>query len=110
AQQASPWGEPVIDIHHHPRATPADDLKHLDSVGIPRANLLAGSRSVDRAKALIQQHPKRFIYFGGADVAQPEAFAALRKIASDGAHGFGEIKLHQPLDSAPMRNLYALAG
>ena len=106
AQAASPWGAPVIDIHHHPRASPEEDFRHLDSVGIGRANILAGTR-VGRVAALKKSRPNSFIHFGGADVAQPDGLDKLRKIVADGAHGFGEIKLHLPLDSKPMRNLYA---
>jgi predicted TIM-barrel fold metal-dependent hydrolase len=110
AQEAPPWGEPVIDIHHHTRRTPENDLEHLSAVGIPRANLLTGARAVDRAKALIQQHPKRFIHFVSADIAQPEGLDLLTKLVKDGAHGMGEIKLHLPLDGPEMRRLYATAA
>lgn len=109
AQQESPWGAPVIDIHHHPRRTPEENFRHLDAVGIGRANLLAGRR-VETAKELMKLRPQRFIHFGGADVAEPGAMERLREMAADGARGFGEIKLHLALDSKPMRNLYALAA
>jgi len=110
AQEASPWGEPVIDIHHHTRRAPESDMEHLNGVGIPRANLLTGARAVDRAKVLMEQHPHRFIHFVSADIAQPEGLELLSKLVKDGARGMGEIKLHLPLDGPEMRRLYAVAA
>jgi predicted TIM-barrel fold metal-dependent hydrolase len=110
AQETSPWGEPVIDIHHHTRRTAESDLEHLNGAGISRANLLTGARAVDRARALMQQHPNRFIHFVSADIAQPEGLDLLTKLVKDGARGMGEIKLHLPLDGPEMRRLYAVAA
>jgi len=110
AQETSPWGEPVIDIHHHTRRTPESDFEHLNGVGIPRANLLTNARAVGRAKAMIEEHPNRFTYFVSADIAQPEGLDLLTKLVKDGAGGLGEIKLHLPLDGPEMRRLYAVAA
>ena len=109
-QQPDEWGSPVFDLHHHRRGRPADNLAHLDGVGIAKANLLTGAAAAEQVGALQAAAPGRFTWFASADVARPENIEALTQAVKSGARGFGEMKLHLATDSPEFRRAYALAA
>jgi hypothetical protein len=53
---AGEWGETVLDIHLHPRATVEGNLLHLEGAGVTKAVLLAGASAEDRAKQAVAAH------------------------------------------------------
>jgi predicted TIM-barrel fold metal-dependent hydrolase len=107
---AGEWGSPVLDLHHHMRATPAASLAHLDGAGVTMANLLTRGAVQDRVKAYIAAAPGRFTWFSAFDVTQPDAEAGLTQAVKDGAQGFGELKFHVAADGPELRRIYALAA
>lgn len=110
AQSGGEWGTPVLDIHFHFRRTPEANLAHLDGAGISKAVMLTPVAAAEEARSVGERYRGRFVEFTSADVNRPESFGLLAKSVQDGARGFGEIKLHLPLDSPEMRRLYALAA
>jgi predicted TIM-barrel fold metal-dependent hydrolase len=107
---AGEWGVPVLDIHHHPRATAEANVLHLDGAGVAKAILLTGLNAEDRAKQTIAAHPARFVRFAAFDMTQPDAIERLRAAAQGGAIGFGEIKSQVAAAGPEMQRLYALAA
>ena len=107
---AGEWGAPVFDLHFHLRPQPAANLAHLDGAGITSANALVRGGATDQVKALLAEAPKRFSWFGSADLTRPEAEGVLAQAAKDGARGFGELKSHVAADGPELRRIYALAA
>jgi predicted TIM-barrel fold metal-dependent hydrolase len=107
---ANNWGSPVFDLHHHLRPEPAANFKHLDGVGITKANLLTRGDVADRVKALDALASGRFTWFNSADVAKPDAEQVLTAAVKAGAQGFGEMKYHVAADGPEYRRIYALAA
>ncbi len=108
--QASEWGAPVFDLHHHLRQAPAANLAHLDGAGIAKANLLTRGAVQEQVKALETLAPGRFTWFSTFDITKPEAEAQLTQAVKDGAQGFGELKFHVAADGPELRRMYALAA
>jgi predicted TIM-barrel fold metal-dependent hydrolase len=104
------WGSPVFDLHCHIRQQPAATLRHLDGVGITKANLLTRGDVADRVKALEAAAPGRFIWFNSYDVTRPDAEQVLTQAVKAGAQGFGEMKYHVAADGPELRRIYALAA
>lgn len=112
AQDAPPqWGNPVIDVHHHWRAPVELNLAHMDGAGIARSLLLTDARQDEQAAAMPQD---RFLRFTSVNVAQADRLDAnielLKKAASTGALGFGEMKSQVQVDGPEMRRVFALAN
>jgi predicted TIM-barrel fold metal-dependent hydrolase len=108
--KADDWGSPVFDLHHHLRPQPANNLAHLDGVGITKANLLTRGDVAERVKAMEAAAPGRFIWFNSYDVALPDAEQKLTQAVKAGAQGFGEMKYHVAADGPEYRRIYALAA
>jgi predicted TIM-barrel fold metal-dependent hydrolase len=111
AEPAGEWGASVFDLHFHLRPQPSANLAHLDGAGIAQANLLTRGDALDQVKALSVLAPGRFAtWFASADVAKPDAEAALTQAVKQGARGFGEMKFHVAADGPEFRRAYALAA
>jgi len=67
----SPWRNPVLDIHFHPRRDKASEIEHLEGAGIRKSVLLRGGGSIERATSVMAQYPDRFVRFTNADVRTP---------------------------------------
>ncbi len=111
AQTKYEWGNPVLDIHLHPRRDAHSSREHCDGAGVTKAVLLTHLRDQDRAKAEIAQHPKDFIWFAATNPAEPGAIDKLRQaVTAGGARGFGEMKNNLAADSKEMRQVYDLCA
>lgn len=110
AQDESPWGGPVLDIHLHPRRDAESSIAHLNGAGVRKAILLTRVQAQDKALQEIAAHPGRFAWFASTDPSQPGAVEQLKKAVERGARGFGELKNHIAADSAEMRRIYDLAA
>lgn len=111
AQEKSPWGGPVLDIHLHPRRSPNTCFQHMEGSGVTHGVILARVSDEDRVQAEIKSHPGKIIWFASTDPSQAGAVELLRKaVAKGGARGFGELKNHLAADSAAMRRVYDLAA
>jgi predicted TIM-barrel fold metal-dependent hydrolase len=110
AQEGGEWGSPVLDLHFHMRAQPAQNLAHLDGAGIAKANLLTRAGAADQVAAAQAAAPGRFTWFASADVGQPAVIDALTQAVRSGARGFGEMKFHYATDGPEFRRVYALAA
>jgi predicted TIM-barrel fold metal-dependent hydrolase len=106
----SEWGGPVLDIHLHPRLGDQKEIDHLEGTDVSKAVLLPGPASEDRARAVVKEHPSRFVRFTNADVRKPEAIRLLRTAVENGALGFGELKYPVLLDGPEMKRVYDLAA
>ncbi len=109
-RQGGEWGSPVLDLHFHMRAQPAQSLAHLDGAGIVKANLLARAAAGQQVAELQAAAPGRFTWFASADVAQPAGVDALTQAVKTGARGFGEMKFHHATDGPEFQRAYALAA
>lgn len=111
AQPASPWGNPVLDIHLHTRQTPEADLAHIEGSGVRMAVLLTAAAAVERSNQAMTKYPGRFVMFTSVNVTQPDAIETLRKTGAAGTKGFGELKTADiAIDSPEMRRVYELAA
>lgn len=110
AQQSVEWGGPVLDIHLHLRPDGESNLAHINGSGVTKAVLLTRAQAVEQAKALVEKHPGRFVWFVSADVTKPECTDLLTKALKAGALGMGEIKNQVNCDGPEMKRLYALAA
>jgi uncharacterized protein len=111
AQTASPWGNPVLDVHFHVRQTPDANVAHLDGAGVAMAVLLTPAQAVERAKQAMAKYPGRFVLFTSVNVRQSEAIETLKKTGLAGTKGFGELKTGGiAIDSPEMRRVYELAA
>ena len=108
--QSPPWGNPVLDIHLHPRQTPDLETAHLKGSGVARAVLLPNPDTEERATALLARYPNRFARFTNADIRRPDAAGRIRAAVADGAIGVGEVKHAVPLDGPGMRRIYEVAA
>jgi len=77
---------------------------------VTKAVLLTRAQDVDRAKALAEKHPGRFVWFVSADVTKPETAGLLTNAVKGGALGLGEIKYQVDCDGPEMKRMYALAA
>lgn len=110
AQDAPPvWPNPVLDVHLHPRRTPADNLRHLEGCGVRRAVLLTRLSQEAEAQAAVRWHPDRFVRFTAMDAAGLDV-DALRRSVRGGALGLGEFKSHVACDGPEMKRVYSLAA
>src|SRR5204862_8145471 len=109
-EQASEWGAPVFDLHHHMRPNAAANIAHVDGAGITKANLLTRGAVAETVRAIDAAAPKRFTWFTSSDITKPEAEAQLTQAIKDGAQGFGELKFHVAADGPELRRAYALAA
>ena len=110
AQPNLEWGGPALDIHLHLRPDGESNIAHMKGSGVTKAVLLTRVQQADRAKALIEKYPGRFVWFASADLAQPDATALLTKAVKEGALGLGEIKNQVLCDGPEMKRMYALAA
>jgi uncharacterized protein len=113
AQPAEPditWGGPVRDMHFHMRATPEQNVAHLDGCGVSNATLLTRGSVVDRVQEMQTRYPGRFVWFASADITSPDAEKLLTDAVKSGACGFGELKFHVEADGPELRRIYALAA
>ena len=110
AQQNYEWGGPVLDIHLHLRPDGESNIAHMQGSGVTKAVLLTRADARDRAKALIEKHPGRFVWFASADVLKPDAAGLLTDCVHAGALGLGEIKNQVQCDGPEMKRMYALAA
>ena len=110
AQQRYEWGGPVLDIHLHLRPDGESNVAHIEGSGVTKAVLLTRADAADRAKALIEKHPGRFVWFASADVSKPESAGILTNAVRSGALGLGEIKNQVQCDGPEMKRMYALAA
>ena len=110
AQTSQEWGGPALDIHLHLRPDGESNVAHMKGSGVTKAVLLTRVQQADRAKALIEKYPGRFVWFASADLAQPDATALLTKAVKEGALGLGEIKNQVLCDGPEMKRMYALAA
>jgi predicted TIM-barrel fold metal-dependent hydrolase len=106
----SPWGNPVLDIHLHPRRENAAEVDHLEGAGVRKAVLLPGAGSNDRANSVMAQYPDRFVRFTNADVRAPASSDLVRAGLKGGAIGVGELKYPVQVDGAEMSRVYDLAA
>jgi hypothetical protein len=56
----TPWGNPVLDIHLHPRRDNPVEIDHLEGAGVRKAVLLPGVGSIQRATSVMAQYTDRF--------------------------------------------------
>jgi predicted TIM-barrel fold metal-dependent hydrolase len=110
AQPAYEWGGKVLDVHLHLRQDPESDLAHITGSGVTKAVLLTRVQAVERARALAENYPGRFVWFVSADVLKPEDDALLTRAVKDGALGLGEIKNQVECDGPEMKRMYGLAA
>jgi hypothetical protein len=87
AQSAYEWGGMVLDVHLHLRQDRESNLAHITGSGVTKAVLLTRVQAVDRARALAEKHPGRFVWFVSADVMKADNDALLTKAVTDGALG-----------------------
>ena len=106
----TPWGNPVLDIHLHPRRENAAEVDHLEGAGVRKAVLLPGAGSNDRANSVMAQYPDRFVRFTNADVRAPASSDLVRAGLKGGAIGVGELKYPVQVDGPEMRRVYDLAA
>jgi predicted TIM-barrel fold metal-dependent hydrolase len=106
----SEWGGPVLDVHLHLRQNADGNYHHIEGAGVSRAVLLSGAASGAHAKELMAAYPGRFVWFGGADVTQPDAIDRLRAALDEGAIGLGEMKSRVEAAGPEMQRVYALAA
>jgi predicted TIM-barrel fold metal-dependent hydrolase len=116
-QPSNEWGNPVLDIHLHPRAgsgrpnIAGGELAHVTGAGMTKAVLLNRPETAGHSKALVKQHPDRFVWSVSTDVTKPGAIDVLRRHLADGAIALGEANSGGTgCDSKPMLALYALAA
>ena len=105
----TPWGNPVLDIHLHPRRDNAVEIDHLEGVGVRKAVLLPGGGSIERATSVMAQYPDRFVRFANADVRAPASPDLIRAGLKSGAIGVGELKYPVKVDGPEMSRVYDLA-
>lgn len=108
--QSYEWGNPVLDVHLHPRRQEGGELEHANGSGVTKAVLLTGSAMADHSKSVVAKNPDRFVWFVGADMTKPDGLEILRKNLDAGAIGLGEMKSHVACDGPEMRSVYALAA
>jgi predicted TIM-barrel fold metal-dependent hydrolase len=106
----TPWGNPVLDIHLHPRRDGAAEIDHLEGAGVRKAVLLPGAGSIEHATAVMAQYPDRFVRFTNADVRAPESADSIHAGLRDGAIGIGELKYPVQVDGPEMSRVYDLAA
>jgi len=106
----SPWGNPVLDIHLHPRRDNAAEIDHLEGSGVRKAVLLPGASSTERATSVMAQYPDRFVRFANADVRDPASPGLIRAMLKAGAIGIGELKYPVQVDGPEMSRVYDLAA
>ena len=106
----SQWGNPVLDIHLHPRGENAAEIDHLKGAGVRKAVLLPGAGSNDRANSVMAQYPDRFVRFTNADVRAPASSDLIRAGLKGGAIGVGELKYPVQVDGPEMSRVYDLAA
>jgi len=110
AQNSVPtWPAPVIDVHFHPRPSPAGNVRHLDGCGVQKAVLLTRLEREADAIATVQAHPQRFVRFTAMDAAKLNE-TALRASMRGGAIGLGEFKSHVACDGVEMQRVYAMGA
>jgi predicted TIM-barrel fold metal-dependent hydrolase len=106
----TPWGNPVLDIHLHPRRDNAAEIDHLEGAGVRKAVLLPGAGSIERATSVMAQYPDRFVRFVNADVREPASADLIRAGLKGGAIGVGELKYPVQVDGPEMSRVYDLAA
>src|ERR1700719_3172059 len=104
------WGNPVLDIHLHPRRDNAAEIDHLEGAGVRKAVLLPGGGSIERATSVMAQYPDRFVRFANADVRAPAAPDLIRAGLKGGAIGVGELKYPVQVNGPEMTRVYELAA
>ena len=110
-QTAKPqWPAPVIDAHLHLRADPESNFVHIEGSGCTRAVLLTPVQQEDRAKALMEKYPGRFVRSASVNLTRPDAADQLTKAVKDGAVMIGELKDHVTIDGPELRRMYDLAA
>jgi uncharacterized protein len=106
----NPWGNPVLDIHLHPRRDNATEIDHLEGSGVRKAVLLPGAGYTERVTSVMAQYPDRFVRFTNADVRAPESPDMIRAALKGGAIGIGELKYPVQVDGPEMKRVYDLAA
>ena len=109
-QQAPDWGGSVLDTHLHLRREADACYTHMQGCGVTHAVLLTRDVDEDKAAAEMAKRPGHFARSVGADPAQPDGLASIRKALGSGAVSIGELKYHLALDSPEMRRVYDLAA
>jgi len=64
----------------------------------------------ERAKALMEKYPGRFVRSASVNVSRPDAADVLTKAVKDGAVMLGELKDHVSADGPELRRMYDLAA
>jgi hypothetical protein len=83
----------VIDVHVHYDGEPGvldEMLKKLDAVN-GQAILLVTPKGLSSARAMISQHPERFIGFGDVKLDDPGVLRQIDRLHAMGFRGLGEI-------------------
>jgi predicted TIM-barrel fold metal-dependent hydrolase len=106
----TPWGNPVLDIHLHPRRDAGLEIDHIEGSGVQRAVLLPGGGSEDRAATVVAKYRDRFVRFTNADVRTPECADRIRAGLKGGAIGIGELKYPVQVDGPEMAKVYEIAA
>jgi uncharacterized protein len=104
------WPSPVLDAHLHLRGNPESNFEHIEGCGAQRAVLLTAAQQEERAKALMEKYPGRFVRSASVNVTRPDAAGVLTKAIKDGAVMLGELKDHVTADGPELRRMYALAA
>lgn len=128
SSEEHPWGNPVVDMHFHCRRTPEANLLHQDGAGVSMAALLTpasgqlgrpggAAEAADAPKPLeianqtIAKYLGRFFLFTSTDDTKPDAVEILRKTATAGTRGFGELSaFNMAIDGPEMGRIYDLAA
>src|SRR5689334_17772322 len=84
AQAPNEWDVAVLDTHLHPRATPEENIAHLDGAGITKAVLLASALAESRAKQAVAAYPSRLTRFAAIDMTEPNSIEYLRSALAGG--------------------------
>jgi predicted TIM-barrel fold metal-dependent hydrolase len=105
----TPWENPVLDIHLHPRRATLPSLI-IGGAGVRKAVLLPGAGSIERAISVMARYPDRFVRFMNADVRAPASPALIRAGLKDGAIGIGELKYPVQVDGPEMSRVYDIAA
>ncbi len=104
--------EPIIDIHQHTNYTGRSDaelIQHQREMGATKTVLLpagskyglaAGAGGNDTVVAVVQAHPKEYVFFANELPDIPEARPVIEKYLKMGAIGIGEQKFPVQADSA----------
>ena len=99
-----------MDAHLHLRGNPESNFEHIEGCGADRAVLLTSVQQEDRANALVQKYPGRFVRSASINVARPDAVDVLTRAVKDGAIMLGELKDHVAADGPELRRMYDLAA